>query len=296
MMTVPRKRVDLPAGSLGERRAELIRRFSSAGIENPSTDADAILCRVLGWDRAHILAYPEHVLSGSAAVLVAEAASRREGREPLAYILKEREFWSLSFRVAPGVLIPRPETELLVERARALLRSREAPRILDLGTGSGAVAVALAKELPGADVVATDRSEMALHMAWENAVANGVADRIAFRQADWFEGLPTDDPFDAVISNPPYIPSGDIDSLMPEVSRYEPREALDGGPDGMNCLRTIVCQAPGRLKSGGVLLLEMSPEQVSGCESEVRLTRAFFEPETFRDLSGRERVLEAVKA
>ncbi len=296
MSAVPLEKKCWPAGSLGEKLDELKRRFSAAGIENPATDAAAILCRALGWDRARLHAHPKDILPGEAASRVAEAASRREKREPLAYILGEREFWSLPFRVAPGSLIPRPETELIVERAVALLREYDAPRILDLGTGSGAIAVAFAKEVPGARVVATDMSEKTLRLAQDNAAANGVAGRIAFHRADWLDGLPGGEPFDAVVSNPPYVPSGAIESLMPEVSRHEPREALDGGPDGMNCLRRIVCGAPGWLRSGGVLLLEMDPDQIPRCAVEVRLTRAFREPEVRQDLAGRDRVLEAVKA
>ena len=296
MSAVSLEKMRWPAGSLGEKLDELKRRFFSAGIENPSTDAETILCRALGWDRARLYAHPEDILSGEAAPRVAEAASRREKREPLAYILEEREFWSLPFRVAPGSLIPRSETELLVERMAALLREHEAPRILELGTGSGAIAVAIAKELPGASVAATDMSEKTLRLAQGNAVANGVGGRIAFHRADWFNGLPEGEPFDAVVSNPPYVLSGVIESLMPEVSRYEPREALDGGADGMNCLRTIVRDVPGRLRSGGVLLLEMDPEQIPLCAMEVRLTRAFCEPVARQDLAGRNRVLEAMKA
>ncbi len=283
-------------GSLGAMLEEMKRRFSAAGIDNPFTDAEAILCWALGWDRARLHARPDEILPDEAAPRVAEAASRREIREPLAYILEEREFWSLPFRVAPGSLIPRPETELLVERAAALLHGNKAPRILDLGTGSGAIAVALAKELPGARVVATDISEETLRLACGNAGANGVEDRVEFRRADWLAGLPEGESFDAVVSNPPYVPSGAIDSLMPEVSRFEPREALDGGPDGMNFLRKIVREAPARLRKGGVLLLEMDPAQVPRCVMELRLTRAFGEPEVRRDLTGRDRVLEAVKA
>lgn len=283
------------SGSLGRALEDMKRRFSAAGIENPATDAEAILCWVLGWDRARLHAHPEKTLSAEDAPRAAGAASRREMREPLAYILEEREFWSLPFRVGPGCLIPRPETELLVERTAAFLQESEAPRILDLGTGSGAIAVALAKELPGARVVATDINEEALILAGGNADANGVADRIEFHRADWLDGLPEGALFDAVVSNPPYVPSGAIDSLMPEVSRYEPREALDGGPDGMNFLRKIVREAPVRLRRGGVLLLEMDSEQIPLCRVAVRRTRVFLDPEVQRDLAGLDRVLEMVK-
>jgi len=281
--------------TLGGEAARLRALFAGAGIENPAGDAEVILCRALGWDRARLRARPEAELPGDAAAWAAEAADRRRRREPLAYILGEREFWSLSFRVTPDVLIPRPETELLVERAVALLGERPAPRVLDLGTGSGAVGVALAHALPASRVAATDVREEILALAGENARRNAVADRFAAVLSDLYGGLGEEEVFDAVVSNPPYVRSGDIAGLMPEVAAYEPRLALDGGPDGMRCLRGVIRGAPDRLRPGGVLLLEMDPAQIPACAAEVRRTRAFGEPAVRRDLAGRERVLEAAR-
>ncbi|MBI3127467.1 MAG: peptide chain release factor N(5)-glutamine methyltransferase [Candidatus Tectomicrobia bacterium] len=279
----------------GAAAAELRRRFAAAGVENPAGDAEVLLAWLLGCDRARLHAHPETGLSLSLVERLDAAAARRERREPLAYITGEKEFWSLPFRVGPGVLVPRPETELLVERGIALLREREAPLILDLGTGSGAVAVALAHELPRARVIATDVSETALRCARENARRNGVESRVELLRADLSGGLP-EGAFDLVVSNPPYVPSGEIAGLMPEVSRHEPVEALDGGPDGMRFLRAIIRGAPARLRPGGALLLETAPGQIPLCLAEARAAGAFAEPRAWRDLAGRERVLEAVRA
>ncbi len=284
-----------PEGSLGGESERLKSRFAKAGIENAATDVAALLCWAVGCGRSRLAAHPEELLSREALDKLSEAGIRREGREPLAYIVGEREFWSLSFETGPAVLIPRPETELLVERALLLLAGVKAPRILDLCTGSGAVGVALAKEIPGAHVVATDLSEPALALAAMNAGRNGVGDRFEAIHSDLFEKIPGDGTFDSVVSNPPYVPSGEIDGLMPEVSRFEPRGALDGGPDGTDFLGRIVRDAPARLKKGGALLLEMDPGQIAECCRMIRLDGVWDEPVASRDLAGRDRVLEARK-
>lgn len=293
-MSAPRI-APLPSIRAGEALATLRRRFASAGVDNPAGDAEVLLCGLLGWDRARLHAHPEGELPAALLPRLEEAASRRERREPLAYITGEKEFWSLPFQVGAGVLVPRPETELLVERAAALLREAGAPRVLDLGTGCGAIAVALARELPRARVTATDVSEEALRYARRNARRNGVEGRVRFLRADLFAGLRGGPAFDLILSNPPYVPSPDIERLMPEVSRHEPVGALDGGPDGMRFLRAIVREAPARLRPAGCLLLEMAPDQIPRCAADVRLTRAFREPWVRRGLGGRDRVLEAVK-
>ena len=284
-----------PEGSLGGESERLKSRFARAGIENAATDAAALICWATGFDRSGLVAHPEALLSREALDKLSDAGIRREGREPLAYIVGEREFWSLSFETGPAVLIPRPETELLVERALLLLAGVKAPRILDLCTGSGAVGVALAKEIPGAQIVATDLSVSALALAVRNAGRNGVGDHFEVIHSDIFEMIPGDGTFDAVVSNPPYVPSGEIDSLMPEVSRFEPRGALDGGPGGMDFLNLIVQETPARLKKGGALLLEMDPGQITECSRMIRLDDVWDEPVSSRDLAGRNRVLEARK-
>jgi release factor glutamine methyltransferase len=182
---------------------------------------------------------------------------RRASREPVQYILGETEFWSLPFKVNPDVLIPRADTEVLVEEA--LKRFDGKGQILDVGTGSGAVAIALSKELPDARVTALDCSDEALAVARENAVTNQVAERISFLSGD-LNDLP-EGPFDMLVSNPPYIPSRDWESLMPEVHDHEPRLALDGGPDGLQAYRQLAVQAGALLIPGGWLLVEVGIDQ-----------------------------------
>jgi release factor glutamine methyltransferase len=156
--------------------------------------------------------------------------------------------------------------------------------------------VALAKELPSSVVLAVDVNEELLELAEENAQVNGMKERVKFQFSDLLDGLTEGDSFDAIVSNPPYVASDAINSLMPEVSRFEPREALDGGPDGMRYLRKLVQSASDRLKKGGTLLMEMAPPQVPWCAAEIRRTRAFLEPRVRQDLAGRDRVVEAKKA
>lgn len=281
--------------TVGDAAVQLRRQLKGAGVENPSGEADLLLAWALGWERAHVHARPEAPLPDEAAGRLAGAAERRARREPMAYILGEREFWSLPFSVNADVLIPRPETELLVERAIAHLKDRGPVRVLDLCTGSGAVGIALAAALPGAFAALADICPRALEVARGNAAKNGVAGRTEIHRGDLFENLPAGAPYDAIVSNPPYICSGEVDALMPEVSAFEPRAALDGGPDGLKYLRRIVQEAAPYLKEGGALLLEMDPGQTSWCVAEVRATGGFREPAIHKDLAGRPRVLEAVR-
>ena len=181
-------------------------------------------------------------------------------REPLAYVLGSREFYGLDFRVTPAVMVPRPETETLVEEALAWARARSAPiTVADVGTGSGCIVVSLAVHLPDARFLATDVSPAALAVAEENARRHGVAGRVRLLPGHLLEPLPG--PVDLVVANLPYIPRGRIDSLQPEVRDHEPREALDGGPDGTDLLRPLLRQAGAYLRPGAALMLEIDEEQ-----------------------------------
>jgi release factor glutamine methyltransferase len=189
--------------------------------------------------------------------------ARREKREPIAYILGRKEFWSLDFEVGPGVLVPRPDTETLIEEALRLVPDRGAPlRIADLGTGSGAILIAALKEFPNATGIGLESSAQALRYATANAVRH-IGPRAEIRLADWNSA---EGPFDLVFSNPPYIPSADIESLAPDVSQYEPREALDGGADGLDAYRSLAGLLPGLLKSGSHALLEIGLGQENAME------------------------------
>jgi len=238
---------------------------------------------------------------------------RRERREPLAYILGTREFWSLPFSVSPDVLVPRPETETLVEATLATwqesqkseartpplgsdIRSHEAgPTIVELCTGSGAVAIVLAKECPAARVLATDVSWRALRVACANAEQHGVGTRITFLRGDLWQAVDGQVPAgsaDLVVANPPYIPTGDFPTLMPEV-HWEPRVALDGGHDGLQVIRDIIATSPDRMRLGGFLLLEIGADQAETVQALVATSGRLELGRLWRDLAGRARVVVA---
>ena len=215
-------------------------------------------------------------------------AARRAAGEPIAYLLGSREFFSRFFVVTPAVLIPRPETELLVEVGLELIRDRVAPRVLDLGTGSGVLAVTLALERPDAVVIASDASAPALAVAKANAAALG-AGEIGFRAGDWWQALSPDDlGFDLIVSNPPYIAADDPHLSQGDL-RFEPRQALAAGPAGADDLRRIVAGAPARLAAGGRLALEHGLEQGGLCRHLME-SGGFADVHTRRDLEGRDRV------
>jgi release factor glutamine methyltransferase len=228
-------------------------------VENARLDAELLLAEVLDLDRIGLYLNYDRPLNAVELNAFRQMVGRRSRREPLQYILGRTEFWSLPFAVNPAVLIPRSDTEILVEEA--LARAPAEGMILDVGTGSGAIAVALAHELAGARLVAIDISAAALRVAEENAQHNGVAGRIDFRQLD-LAGLPPG-PFDLIVANPPYIPTADLAGLMPEVRDFEPAMALGGGSDGLDCYRLLAEQAAGHLVPGGWLLVEVGIGQAS---------------------------------
>ncbi len=301
--------------------------LEQAGIETARLDAECLLAAVLGCPRWRLGLEPHRRLLPEEFGRTLRLLQRREQREPLAYILGTREFWSLPLAVSPGVLVPRPETETLVEatlaaweemratsrepcappfgsntRSPELDAARHAPcggnrgagpTIVELCTGSGAVAVALATELPAARILAADVSWRALRVARANAERHGVADRITFRRGDLFravDGRLPDNRADLVVANPPYIPTGDLVTLMPEV-QWEPRVALDGGADGLRVAREIIEASPARLRPGGFLLLEIGAEQAEAVQGLVAAAGRW-EPARVRcDLAGRPRVV-----
>lgn len=228
------------------------------------------------------------------ATALRELTARRIQREPMAYILGEREFWGLPFKVSPAVLVPRPDSETVIEAALALMPVRDRPwRILDLGVGSGCLLLTLLHEFPAAHGVGLEASEPALAVASGNAAALGVADRVKlvlgdWRQPGWVERLGA--PFDLVVSNPPYIEDRAVEGLMPEVSRFEPRLALEGGPDGLAAYRAIAAQAPGLVARGGRLLLEAGEGQAPEIYRIFQST-GFAGEAPWKDLGGIDRVV-----
>lgn len=256
--------------------------FKARGIESPRLDAEIIVAHALKIDRMKVILESLRPLEGAELALLRDLVKRRRGREPIAYLRGEREFYGLPFKVDPRVLIPRPDTEALVETA--LERSAEVSlsmRLLDLCTGSGCVAIAIAKARPTAEVVAADISEDALAVARDNALRLG-AYNVSFVQGDLFAAVP-ERRFDVITANPPYIASEEIPTLMPDVRDFEPRLALDGGVDGLDLVRRIVTDAPRWLGADGVLALEIGAGEAADVHAlfaaagyrDVRLTKDY---------------------
>jgi release factor glutamine methyltransferase len=296
--------------------ADLRERFQRAGIDAASAAAEAelLLLHVLDLSRADFWCAPGASLSPAEGDRLEALAVRREARVPLQHLIGSVGFHEVTLETAPGVFIPRPETETLVEAVVATLASR-APaggtgpargRLLDLGTGSGAIAVALLHALPGWSGVAVDRAPAALALAARNAQRNGLGERLRVEAGDFMAvdlggaprwAAPPDAPYDLVVSNPPYIPTGDLPGLMPEVRDHDPPEALDGGPDGLDAYRAIARLLPQILRDGGVLALEFGAEEADGLlglpEWGGIMGRRLVTPRVRLDLAGRQRVVVA---
>lgn len=266
--------------------------LEAAGVDSPALDAELLLAAATGVDRSKLLS-GSHSLDERSIVRFEEFIARRAAREPVAYIVCRKEFYGLDFEVTPDVLIPRPETELLVETALEFLAHRPQAAVLDLGTGSGAIAIAIAVNAPGVRVAATDISTAALALARRNAERLGCAQRVEFAAGDCWAALPCSHPkFDLILSNPPYIPSDEVARLQPEVARFEPESALLGGKDGLEFYRRIAREVSSHLTAGGEMIVEVGAGQaaavalaLSDCGCRVL--------EVLRDLDGHERVVRA---
>ena len=280
--------------TVAQARRALADAFRHAGLDSPELDARLLTGHALELDHAALAAEPGRRLGGDEARALSALAARRLDREPVARIIGVKEFWGLPLRLNAATLVPRPETETVVEAALAAIDRRgprtSAWRIADLGTGSGALLLALLHELPNASGVGTDISREALQMAQDNAGRFGILNRAQFTAADFGSALTG--AFDLVVSNPPYITSGDISGLSAEV-RHDPIGALDGGADGLACYRTIARQAPQLLKPGGHLVVELGIGQevsVAGLFRARGLVPAQAQP----DLAGIPRALPAM--
>ena len=263
--------------------------FKKRGITTARLDAEVLLAFCLSVDRLFLYLNLDRPLLASERALYRELVRRRAAREPVSLIIGRKEFWSLSFKVVSRVLIPRPDTEILVESVLEEIRSVDNPRILEIGTGSGAVSIVLAKEKSPSEILATDVNLLALKTATENAVSLGQTS-IAFFASNLFDAIKPERIFDVICSNPPYIPSSTIPTLDPEIN-FEPFVALDGGPDGLDVIRAIASGAKDFLKPGGALILEIGPEQ----EQEARILfekAGFSEIVVIPDLSGKPRVIK----
>lgn len=278
--------------SIAAARRRLAQQFREAGIDTPDLDARILVGRALRLDHAALAAQADRRLTGAEVDAIDALARRRLNREPVARIVGTKEFWGLPLALNADTLVPRPETETVVEAALAALGvARErALRIADLDTGSGALLLALLSELPAARGVGTDVSTAALACARANAAALGLAGRTAFVACD--HGAALAGPFDLIVANPPYVASGDIASLQPEVRDFDPRRALDGGTDGLTAYRAIADDARRLLAPRGVLLLELGAGQLDAVTSLI--AAAGLAPAACRnDLSGLPRALAA---
>lgn len=263
--------------------------LAAAGIPDPRREARLLLSHAARLPLAALLRDPERPVDAAEAAGFDAHVARRAGREPLALILERQEFWSLSFAVSPATLIPRADSEAVVEAALAARPDPAAPlRVLDLGTGTGCLLLAVLHERPAAWGAGVDLSPDAARLAARNAGALGLAARSAFVCADW--DAPLRGRFDLVLSNPPYVETGAIAGLMPEVARHEPARALDGGADGLAAYRRIVARLPALLAPGGVAVLELGEGQ-SGSVGALAAAAGLPRQETRRDLAGIARAL-----
>ena len=233
------------------------------GVESPRLQIELLLAHALGVPRLKLYLDFEQQLTAADLGIVRELVRRRGNREPLQHIIGSTSFCGYEIRVNRDVLVPRPETEMLAERAWQWLSAVSASpsTALDFGTGSGCLAIALAARCPGAQIHATDISEEALRVARENAALNNLSDKILFHSGDGFAALPRDLPFDLIVSNPPYVPSAEIATLAPEVRDHDPRLALDGGADGLDFYHRLASEAASHLRSTGRMMLESGDGQ-----------------------------------
>ncbi len=262
-------------------------RLAAAGIDTARLDARLLLAEVLGIEAQRLMLKPQLEPSTAESSRFDALLVRRLGREPMSQVLGRRGFWTLDLQVTADTLTPRPDTETVVEAVLAAIPDRGHPRrLLDLGTGSGCILLALLSEMGFTTGLGIDRSDAALAVARRNAESSGLGERARFQPGDWGDGL--DGPFDIIVSNPPYIPDGDIDGLEPEVAVFEPRLALSGGADGLDCYRALAPQIVRLLASGGVAALEVGAGQageVAALMGAAGLTLR----EIRRDLGGVER-------
>jgi release factor glutamine methyltransferase len=269
--------------------------FRSNHIEQSRPAAEILLAHALGLGRVDLYVQYDRPLESRELEVYKGFIQRRIQREPVAYIVGKKEFWSIDLKVTSDVLIPRPETETLVEAALRIVPREPGPaplRILDLGTGSGAIVLAMASERPGHSFYAVDRSEKALAVARDNAQAHKLDKVITFLQGNWFDPLrDLGRYFNVIVSNPPYISSHEFEVLPPEITQYEPQEALKGGPDGLEAMRLIIKQASDHMVPGGWLLFEIGHDQWAALEKLIESSGTYSDWSVIKDYSGYNRVV-----
>lgn len=265
------------------------------GSESPRLDAEVMLAHVLDWQRVELYTHFTDEVAEGPRGQFRDLVRRRSEGSPVAYLVGRKEFYSLAFAVSPAVLIPRPESEFVVVEFLALTKGRETVRAVDVGTGSGCLAIASAFKRPGVRFVAIDVSEDALAVARKNAERHGVADRIDFRRGDRLGPVQGEEPFDVIVSNPPYIATAEIPGLEVGVRDYEPHLALDGGLDGLDVVRGLIEQSVPLLKPGGHLILEIGTAQETPVRDLIESQPALRLAPTIRDLAQHPRVIRATR-
>ena len=271
--------------------AQILRK---AGVPESRREAGSLLGHVIERDQTFIITHAEDPVREDDLLKFRNTVERRAQGEPLQYITGHQEFFGLDFEVTPDVLIPRPETELLVEQALSLIEESDKLGVCDIGTGSGCIAIALAKRRPGIKVVATDLSEKALRVALRNAVRNGVSDRIIFLASDCFAAIKGSANFDLLVCNPPYVAADALAGLQREVREYEPRIALTPGDDGLTVIRRLLNESHGYLKPGGHLLMEIGFDQRARV-AELVDAKVWELREIHKDLQGIHRIVDLGK-
>jgi release factor glutamine methyltransferase len=271
-----------------QRSSEFLAR---KGVESPRLQVELLLAHILQLPRLKLYLNFDRQLTEDQTIRVRELVCRRGDREPLQHILGSTSFCGFELVVNRDVLVPRPETELLAERAWRLLESLENPKVLDVGTGSGCLAITLAIKSPTAQIHATDLSASAIDVARANAVRHAVTSRITFHESDLFSALPAEQ-FDLIVSNPPYIPTNIVKALEPEVRDHDPRAALDGGPDGLTFYRRLAVESPPHLAEGGTLLAEFGDDQ-HGAVAAIFSEHGWTVEEIVQDLAMKPRIIIA---
>jgi release factor glutamine methyltransferase len=270
-----------------------------AGLENHRLDAEVLLRHVLNMEKEQLYVNGDAPISAGQEAMFRDVLLQRSRREPVAYITGHKEFWSLDFFVTPAVLVPRPETELLVEVALQYvtqLASGSPLKVLDVGAGCGAISVCLAKEQAAMEIVAVDISALALDVARVNAGRHGVVDRIRFLAGDLFAPVePLPETFDLIVSNPPYIRTGELSMLAPEIREWEPTIALDGGPDGLDTYRRMIEEGHSYLTTGGSIVLEIGADMASAVADLFSRSGCYGPASVYQDYAGKDRVIAATK-
>ncbi len=272
-----------------------VQHLKKHGSESPRLDAEILLAHARGCPRIQLYTHFDSEVSEAQRAVMRELVRRRAAAEPVAYLVGHREFFSLDFRVTSDVLIPRPDTETLVVDALDLIKPLPQPRVLDVGTGSGCIAISIAVNAPAAQVTATDLSDTALAIAGQNAETLRVANRVRFVQGNLFAPLADGETFELIASNPPYIVAAEIETLSPDIRLHEPRSALDGGPDGLSVIRRLVTEAPKFLASGGHLLIEIGCEQAESVTQLLTQDGRYEGITVLKDLAKKPRVVRAAR-